>query len=60
MKTKKKTICVFLISKLWLKRFTSKSFHQLNKIERLTNESEFNHENNKRFVVGIKKILEFL
>ena len=37
----------------------NQSFHQLNKIERLTNESEFNHENNKRFVVGIKKILEF-
>jgi len=37
----------------------NQSFHQLNKIERLTNESEFNHENNKRFVVGIKKLLEF-
>ena len=37
----------------------NQSFHQLNKIARLTNESEFNHENNKRFVVGIKKILEF-
>ena len=37
----------------------NQSFHQLNKIERLTNESEFNPENNKRFVVGIKKILEF-
>ena len=37
----------------------NQSFHQLNKIERLINESEFNHENNKRFVVGIKKLLEF-
>ena len=37
----------------------NQSFQQLNKIERLINESEFNHENNKRFVVGIKKLLEF-
>ena len=37
----------------------NQSFHQLIKIERLTNESEFNHENNKRFIVGMKKLLEF-
>ena len=37
----------------------NQSFHQLNKIERLINESDFNHENNKRFIVGIKKLLEF-
>ena len=36
-----------------------KSFVQLNKIEILMNESGFNHENNKRFIVGIKKLLEF-
>ena len=36
-----------------------KSFQQINKIETLTNESGFNHENNKRFVVGVKKLLEF-
>lgn len=36
-----------------------KSFKHLNKIETLSNESGFNNENNKRFVVGIKKLLEF-
>ena len=36
-----------------------KSFHQLKKIEMLTNKSGFNQENNKRFVVGVKQLLEF-
>ena len=36
-----------------------KSFEQINKIEKLMNESEFNQENAKRFIVGIKKLLEF-
>lgn len=37
----------------------NKSFKHLNKIETLSIESGFNNENNKRFVVGIKKLLEF-
>ena len=36
-----------------------KSFHQLKKIELLINKSGFNQENNKRFVVGVKQLLEF-
>ena len=36
-----------------------KSFHQLKKIEMLINKSGFNQENNKRFVVGVKQLLEF-
>ena len=36
-----------------------KSFHQLKKIEMLMNKSGFNQENNKRFVVGVKQLLEF-
>ena len=36
-----------------------KSFYQLKKIETLMNKSEFNQENNKRFVVGVKQLLEF-
>jgi len=36
-----------------------KSFEQINKIEKLMNESEFNQENAKRFIVGVKKLLEF-
>ena len=36
-----------------------KSFHQLMKIEMLLNKSGFNQENNKRFVVGVKQLLEF-
>ena len=36
-----------------------KSFYQLKKIETLMNKSGFNQENNKRFVVGVKQLLEF-
>ena len=36
-----------------------KSFNQLMKIEMLLNKSGFNQENNKRFVVGVKQLLEF-
>ena len=36
-----------------------KSFEQVNKIEKLMNESGFNQENAKRFIVGMKKLLEF-
>ena len=36
-----------------------KSFNQLKKIEMLMNKSGFNQENNKRFVVGVKQLLEF-
>ena len=36
-----------------------KSFLQLKKIEMLMNKSGFNQENNKRFVVGVKQLLEF-
>jgi hypothetical protein len=36
-----------------------KSFLQLKKIEMLMNKSRFNQENNKRFVVGVKQLLEF-
>ena len=36
-----------------------KSFEQINKIEKLMNECEFNQENAKRFIVGVKKLLEF-
>ena len=36
-----------------------KSFLQLKKIEMLINKSGFNQENNKRFVVGVKQLLEF-
>jgi hypothetical protein len=36
-----------------------KSFHQLKRIEMLINKSGFNQENNKRFVVGVKQLLEF-
>src|SRR6056300_873636 len=36
-----------------------KSFEQINKIEKLMNKSEFNQENSKRFIVGVKKLLEF-
>jgi len=36
-----------------------KAFYQLKKIETLMNKSEFNQENNKRFVVGVKQLLEF-
>ena len=36
-----------------------KSFNQLKKIEMLLNKSGFNQENNKRFVVGVKQLLEF-
>jgi hypothetical protein len=40
-------------------RNIEKSFEQINKIEKLMNNSEFNQENAKRFIVGIKKLLEF-
>ncbi len=36
-----------------------KSFEQVNKIEKLMNGSGFNQENAKRFIVGMKKLLEF-
>jgi len=36
-----------------------KSFEQIHKIEKLMNQTGFNQENAKRFVVGIKKLLEF-
>ncbi|MCH1444374.1 MAG: hypothetical protein L7U31_03040, partial [Flavobacteriaceae bacterium] len=40
-------------------RNIEKSFEQINKIEKLMNNSEFNQENAKRFIVGMKKLLEF-
>ena len=41
------------------KKNLDKSFEQINKIEKLISKSGFNQENGKRFIVGMKKLLEF-